>query len=430
MSSVATTFSPNRKPRFGAAEAAGVARRDTARLAVGVAAAAVAALPMIVPNGPANTSPVDVLVVAAIGTTLLWASTSGHRFQFPYAFGLLLFVVGGGLGALAGPVPGSGLTALSQDMLVIAWCWTLFNVASTPERLRTLLQTWAYSSVVWTIVLFVGLLAGNTTLTGQTARNAGRTALTLHDPNIAANYYVISMMIICATQRPRRRSARFLAYGLLVAALFTTGSNSGAVSLVLALTVMGLVSLYRRAGAVTALSGLAFVLLSGFLIATNVSLKSIEARAHDSHYTFIREGLGRGDKSVSQRQTLLHESTHLYETGGILGQGPDSTKVRLGAEMAPFVKEAHNDYFAALTERGVIGFLGLLLFVGSVWIRGFSLLSRRISAGYASVIVRPGALLGAVAGTMATSAVYELLHTRHVWALFALVAAVVVWGRK
>jgi O-Antigen ligase len=430
MSSVTTTFSPTRGPRFGPPAVVEAARRDTARLAVGATAVAVAGLPLIVPHGPANTSPVDALIVAAIGATLLWGSANGHRFRFPYAFGLMLFVVGGALGALAGPVPGSGLTALSQDFLVIAWCWTLFNVASTPDRLRTLLQTWAYSSVAWAIVLFMGLLAANPTLTGQTARNAGRTALTLHDPNIAANYYVISMMIICATQRPRRRSARYFAYGLLAAALFTTGSNSGVVALVLGITVTGLVALYRRAGVTAAIVGLAFVLLSGFAIASNVSFKSIETKAHDSRYTFVREGLGRGDKSVSQRQTLLHESTHLYETGGILGQGPGSTKTRLGAEMAPFVKEAHNDYFAALTERGVIGFLGLCLFFGAVWIGSFSLLSPRISAGFAAVVVRPGALLGAVAGTMATSAVYELLHTRHVWALFALVAAVVVWGRK
>jgi len=53
-----------------------------------------------------------------------------------------------------------------------------------------------------------------------------------------------------------------------------------------------------------------------------------------------------------------------------------------------------------------------------------------MSAGYRAVIVRPGALLGAVAGTMATSAVYEMLHVRHVWTLFAIVAAIFVWGNK
>jgi O-antigen ligase len=304
------------------------------------------------------------------------------------------------------------------------------NVASSPHRLRILLQTWAYSSVAWSLVLFAGLLGGSTALAGQTTRNAGRAALTFVDPNTAANYYVISIMIICATQRPRRRSARLLAYGMLVGATFTTGSNSGAVSLVLAVAVTSLVTLYRRFGGTAAISGFAFIVLCGWLIATNVSLSSIEQKAHDSSYTFVREGVGRGQKSVSQRQMLLHESAHLYETGGLLGQGPVSTKTRLDAEMAPFVKEAHNDYFAALTERGLIGLFGLFLLLGGVALRALSLLSSRIGPRYAAVVVRPGALVGAVVGTMATSAVYELLHVRHVWALFAIVAAIFVWGRE
>jgi O-Antigen ligase len=406
------------------------AASDGSRLAVGAAATAVVALPLLVPHGPSNTSPVDVLILAAVGACLLWASISGHRWRFPYGAAIAVFMVGGALGAMAGPVPGYGLVALSQDLLLLAWCWTIVNMASSPARLRILLTTWAYSSIVWALVLLGAVAAGSHTIAGQAARQGGRTALTFVDPNVSANYYVISIMIICATQRPRRRSLRVIGYALLLAALFTTGSNSGIVSLVVAVVVARLVSLYHRRGAASAIAAFAAVVLSGFLIATNVSLKSIEEQAHSSKYTFIREGLGRGDKSVSQRQTLLHESTHLYETGGLLGQGPVSTKTRLDAEMAPFVKEAHNDYFAALTERGPIGLLGLFLLISSIGLRARVLGTSRIKPAYAGVLARPGAILGAVVGTMAASAVYELLHVRHVWALFAIVAAISVWGRE
>jgi hypothetical protein len=429
MSSVATAFSPTAR-RFDARPAGVALERSRSRLAVGATAAVIVALPLVVPQGPANTSVTDLVIIVAVGVALLWASAVGHRLRFPYGFALTVFMAGGALGALAGPVPGKGLVALLQDLLLLAWCWALFNVASTPERLRTLLHTWAYSSIAWAIVLFGGLLSGSATIAGQTARNAGRAALTFHDPNVAANYYVISMMIICATQRPRRRSARLLAYGLLFAALFTTGSNSGALSLIVAVTVTSLISLYRRFGAQAAVAAFAFIVLSGFFIAANVSLKSIETKAHDSRWTFVREGLGRGDKSVSQRQTLVQESAHLYETGGLLGQGPVSTKTRLDAEMAPFVKEAHNDYFAALTERGPIGLLGLFLLIGGIIVRAGSLASGRLRNGFTEVVVRPGAIAGAVAATLVASAVYELLHVRHVWALFAILAAISVWGKK
>ena len=46
------------------------------------------------------------------------------------------------------------------------------------------------------------------------------------------------------------------------------------------------------------------------------------------------------------------------------------------------------------------------------------------------MISKPNALVGAVCGTMLASTVYELLHLRHLWALFAMVAAVSIWGRR
>ena len=40
-------------------------------------------------------------------------------------------------------------------------------------------------------------------------------------------------------------------------------------------------------------------------------------------------------------------------------------------------------------------------------------------------------LLGAAAGAVLLSALfYEVLHFRHVWALFGLIAAVELWGRR
>ena len=98
--------------------------------------------------------------------------------------------------------------------------------------------------------------------------------------------------------------------------------------------------------------------------------------------------------------------------------------------MAPFEKEAHDDYMAALIERGVIGFLGVLLLVASIGRRTLSVAAGRLTEGYAAVVVRPNALLGAVAGTAVAGLVYELFHVRHVWALFAFVAAVQIWGRR
>jgi hypothetical protein len=45
-------------------------------------------------------------------------------------------------------------------------------------------------------------------------------------------------------------------------------------------------------------------------------------------------------------------------------------------------------------------------------------------------IVRPNALAGAVAGTLVAMTAHELLHIRHVWALFALIVAAALQVRR
>jgi hypothetical protein len=387
-------------------------------------------LPLAVPQGPANMAPNDVVLALAMCACVFWAGTVGFRLRFPYVVPVTLAVIGGTVGALVGPVPLKGMFALSQDVWLLAWCWTVVNVSHTPRNLRILLATWAYSGIAWATVAFVGLATGNTLLTGQIPRQGSRVQITLADPSYAANYFFISLMIIWATQRPRSRGTRLAAYVLLVAGIATTGSNSGAVGLTVGTIVATTLGAYRRFGIVPALTLFAVVVLAGAVVKSTVSLQSIQSRAHDSRYAFIRDGIGRSPQSAGQRQMLLHESIRLYERGNPLGEGPVSTKPRLDKEMVALVKEAHDDYFAALIERGPIGFVGILVLVAGLAVRSGAAVTRRLTNGFADVIVRPNALAGALAGTFVAMLVYELLHVRHVWGLFAVVAAVSIWGRR
>jgi O-antigen ligase len=402
---------------------------DAERIALGTTAVAVAMLPLLVPRGPSNLGPADVLMAASIVSCFVWAVSSRQRWVFFYSLPMALFLAAGVLGALAGPVPNAGIVAILQDVFLLAWCWSLANICRSSARLRVLVATWAYSAIAWAILLFIGIAVGSTFLTGHSSREGSRTALTFVDPNVSANYYVISIMILWATGRPRRLGLRLLAYGLLVAALVTTGSNSGIVSLGVGVAVAAVLGTYRRGGPMPALALSMFILFSGYLAASNISISSIQDRAHASSYAFIRDGIGRGEVSVSQRSDLLHESLVLYKRGGLLGQGPVSTKPRLEREQAPFVKEAHDDYLSALIERGVIGFVALLMLITTVVFRGWAVARLRPGPGGTTVIVHPNALFGALIGTLVASTVYELLHVRHVWALFGLLAALSLWPR-
>jgi hypothetical protein len=134
--------------------------------------------------------------------------------------------------------------------------------------------------------------------------------------------------------------------------------------------------------------------------------------------------------SVAQRDMLLRESIVLRREGGPLGTGPVSTKARLASKRAQLVKEAHDDYLASIIERGPLGLLGFIVLLAALATRAVALAGRRLGPGFAAVVVRPYVLVGAVAGTAVAMAVYELLHLRHIWALFAIVAALAIWGRR
>jgi O-antigen ligase len=96
----------------------------------------------------------------------------------------------------------------------------------------------------------------------------------------------------------------------------------------------------------------------------------------------------------------------------------------LQARQAAYVKEAHDDYLAALLERGPLGELALVILAVSVAVRAGRIgRPGGIPASYREVVPRPE-LLGAAALAVALSGTfYETLHFRHVWALFGLIAA-------
>jgi hypothetical protein len=417
-------------PRLPAATALQARLRSAtaADAATWTSAAAAAALPLVSPSGPANMTLADLFIAVAVCATAVWAWRASHVWRFPFLVAAALYVSGGAVGALAGPVPGTGLVALVQDAALLLWCWSLANVGSTAARLAAVTRAFAYSAVAWGTVLVAGLATGSSLLTGLTSRDGARATLTFQDPNYAGNYFFVALMLVWAVGRPRRLPARLAATAVLLVSLVATGSNSALVSLLTGVVVAGLLALYRLRGIAPAFAALVGVVAVGYAAHTLVSLNAIEQRAQDSNIAVIRDGLGRGASSVAERSTILHESLQLFRGGSILGTGPVSTKTRLAREQAPYVKEAHDDYVATLLERGLIGSLGLVLLVAGVLQRSAIAATRPLARGYALVVPRPTLLAGAVAGALVGGAFNELLHTRQVWTLFGLVAALCIWG--
>jgi O-antigen ligase len=404
--------------------------RTGERLALIVGATAIAFIPVLQPIGPGHTAPVDPLIALTIGAWVLWASFVRTPQRLPYALPVAILIVGGALGALAGPVPTAGLLALVQDVALLLWCAAITNLCRSPANLRVLLHTWVWSAIGWVTVLFIAIATGNDALAGVTAREGSRVSLTFGDPNVAANYFFISIMIIWAIRLPHRRGLRVLTTAMLLVAMVMTGSNGGLLSVLTGTGVAVVMATARRFSLVQALATACGFVLLIFAASLVIHPQAIVEWAHSSDYAILRDSIGRGTKSASDRQTILSQAIPLLYRGGLLGQGPVSTKPRLQADQAPFVKEAHDDYFAALAERGVIGAAGLLLLVCSLLVRTWGVVTLPLTSEVAAVLRWPPALAGMLVGVLVEGLSYEVMHFRHVWALFGIIAALSIWGKK
>jgi hypothetical protein len=394
-------------------------RRDAALLAV---SAAVAMQPILHPTGPANSSPVDLLVILAVGTTALWCATDRVPVRAPYAVAVGLMVVGGTLAGITGVLPGTALLAIVQDVVLLMWCAAVVAVAGAEGALARLVHVWAYSSVAWGCLVVLAWIGHVDAVLGLTEADGSRVLFTFGDPNYAATYWVTSFFVVLAGGRPVGRWWRRLACGVLLFNVGLTMSNGAVVELCAGLGLLALVRLRHGHGGVVAAvgAGAAAVVL---LLAQQLllPLSTVQTWAYDSGSSFLAGTLGRSDQSGAQRSTLIRESLALYTQDGVAGSGPGSTKELLHLRNYPYAKEAHDDYLAALFERGPIGFAGVLALVAGATSRALLVLRRR--EALAGVLPRPEALLAALASMGVAAFFYEVLHFRYCWLLLAFLAA-------
>src|SRR5207253_9729226 len=107
------------------------------------------------------------------------------------------------------------------------------------------------------------------------------------------------------------------------------------------------------------------------------------------------------------RSTLFKSEFQLFLTGSLLGRGPGSTILTLGADAAATVKTAHDDYLATLVDRGALGELALMLLIGAVAVRAASIDPRRLPNEVRRVIPETAPLIGALVAMAVTAGTHE-----------------------
>jgi O-antigen ligase len=399
------------------------------RLALGALAASMVAMPLLRPAGPGNSGPADVAIAVAILATLYWAGSAKVRLRVPYAAPLAVLVAAGGLAALVNEQPGVGGLALTQDLVLLFWAAAIANVGRDPSAVRTLLRVWALSSIAWAGVLVAAVVVGNGSVSGISGRTGGRAMLTFGDANLAASYFVVSIMIVVAARYPRNGFWRLGGILLLLGAIATTGSNGGFIALAAATTIVVLAASARRVGVIPTVAVAAAIV--PFIVAAALHFPYADLRRQAAHpNSALHESFGRFSESTGSRSLLLQDGLRLYVSGSPLGIGPGATRPTLIAEQNFYAKESHNDYLGALAERGILGVLGLLLLVGAIATRSRAIVREPRTPELMAAVPRPSALVAALMALAVSALFYEVLHFRQLWALLGIVAALQLAGRR
>ena len=399
------------------------------RLPVVVVAVGIALLPLLRPKGPGHVSPEDLVMAGGVFATLLWASATRAKLHLPYVIPMGIMMLAGCLAALFGVAPGTGAVAILQDLFVLCWCAAVVSACRRPASLGIILRTWSWSAVGWATFLLLAVLTHHHGLAGVNGATGGRAQLTFDHPNMAANYFFISLFVVVLSRSPRNRLARVAACAVLLGALVVTGSNAALLGLPIAAGIAGYIAIRRASDSVTALAVVLTIVLAAGL-GTAVLRKPVVESIHRSNNKFVHYSVARSSRSASAREQLFTQEYQLFRTGSLLGRGPASTRLSLGTSTAPTVKEAHDDYLATLVERGALGFVGLILLIGTIIIRASDIGPRRLSAGFRRVVPSTAPLIGALVAMAVSAFTHEVLHYRHFWALLGILAAIHLFGRE
>jgi O-Antigen ligase len=386
----------------------------------------IASLPILTPKFASNLAPADLGLVVGIGMVLLWAGSTRQPLRLPFAAGMGLMMIAGTLSAVFGALPWQGAITVVQDLYLLAWAAALANFGRSAAAAGFLVRTWCVTATIWA----VGSVAvfGPAVITG--GADTERAGFTFGEENAAGLYFVLSLMVVLAARYPRRRSWRALAIGSLLLGIALSGSLGAISGLLAGLATALLLQVRARRGPDTAIAlSLALLLAAGSMALLVVRSDLIQAASVSSN-ALIRNSIGRGADSSSERTQLASETLGLWGTAGLQGRGPVSTEHTLRQQLAPYPHEAHNDWVAALIERGVLGMAGLLLLVLEIVLLAVAIWNPvRLRGGFAAALPAPAYVVGALVVVAVFSLTHEALHERPLWTLLGLLAAFGLWGR-
>jgi O-antigen ligase len=398
------------------------------RLVTTMLIGSVVAAPLLVPPLLSNAVPGDIINTVFIFSCSLLIWRLRTPMDMPLAVGYALFLLGGLLSLPSSAnVPVSVVTIVQDVYLFLLFLTACNHLAEHTGRSRSVATVWVAVAVVIGALTWLstfGYPDAVPSLFGwSTVSLDGRAQGSFRNPNIAANYLVISLFILWAVPRPRSVWLKPLLSVPLLLGIVTTYSNTAIASLVAgSLAALGLGFIAGRRSRLPAALGLAAAALMLSVVLSEAYLESSAVVVRSAGRTQIfSKSLGRFDEAAADRGQRWRQAIDLFGDEILLGVGPAGATEALQMIGVPLPGELHNDYLAGFVERGVLGGLGVIFLFLAAIIRTMRLaLDRRLDTdGW-----RPAAFFGGVVAMLLSALTLEVLHFRHLWLFFALVMAV------
>lgn len=361
---------------------------------------------------PGNLAPADLLALGAL--PFAWrALLRGGALRLPFLWPLLLLLAATALSSVSAKSPTDGIVTALTEVYLYALFLTFaltFEHASTGHR-RLLLKAWLAAVLVNAGIVLAQLSPGVLRTMGALVSSVGeidewRPSGLFSNCNSAAMFQWVGFVPLVLLRLERRRALAF--GGLLLASVLATGSM-GATTAVLvggALALLLRFALFRdwRGLATTSMSGL--VVLFAGLVLGGLLLTQFPAVGEKFEYLFT----GRAERSATGRLAIWERGLQLVlAEGHLFGVGSGNFVRIMGQEM-------HNDFLGFTVERGLPGTLALLVFMATVFRRGFEAVRLGVARGDPSPIILPACALAACAASLT----HEIFHFRELWIALAV----------
>ena len=389
--------------------------------------------PLVVPAGPGQTAVLDVVNLIAIAVFAIFVVAPGRQpLRVPLVAPMALVAVGSLIACAWAPSLGLAALSLAQDAYLFAWFLVVVNLVRTRRDLRLVRVAWVWTAVAVSLGALGQLLLHTGGSLGTLLGSRGlRPASTLYNPNMLADYLMMSVFMALSLAAEVRRLPIVLAIAVLGLGLLATKSNGGMIAFAAGALTWCVVAVAlgpaRRRGQLLAVVALAASLAgAGAWLGQEWGVGDRALRTLSEH-TFV----GRMGHSSESRLRIWDQLERSYARSP-LGIGPGNSgalTVGIAERERPDSyrsKEAHSDFLAFAIERGPLGVLGLLALMTALFmhVAGFWRNSQRGRRGASRRAALWTASMTAVLVASAVhSLVIEKLHFRHYWLFLALVCA-------